>query len=68
MKVSWQVTSLRNDPYMKAHPFVVEQDKPASDIGYYVSPELYGQPPEKRIGSPEHAAALRKLKESSTKQ
>jgi hypothetical protein len=68
MKVSWQVTCLRNDPYMKAHPFVVEEDKPADEIGYYSHPELYGQPAEKRIGSPEYAAAAKKLKAESAKQ
>jgi hypothetical protein len=52
VKVSWQVTARRNDPYMKAHPMVVEQDKPAHERGTYIRPELYGQPEEKRTGGP----------------
>ncbi|MGH9646236.1 MAG: hypothetical protein ACRD4E_05400, partial [Bryobacteraceae bacterium] len=61
MKVSWQVTCLRSDRYMKAHPMVVEEDKPASEVGFYGHPELYGQPVEKRIGSPEQRALRRSL-------
>jgi hypothetical protein len=63
MEVSWQVTSLRNDPYMKAHPMVVEEDKPAAEIGYYRHPELYGQPPEKAIGPLKQTAAGKEVPE-----
>jgi hypothetical protein len=49
MKVSWQVTGIRQDPYAKAHPIQVEEDKPAKERGYYLYPELYGQPEEKGI-------------------
>jgi len=47
MKVSWQVTGIRNDPYAKAHPIQVEEDKPAKERGYYLYPDLYSQPEEK---------------------
>jgi hypothetical protein len=46
MKVSWQVTARRYDPYMKAHPMVVEQEKPDRARGHYTIPELYGAPKE----------------------
>jgi trimeric autotransporter adhesin len=49
MKVSWQLTARRNDAYMKAHPYVVEQDKPEFERGYYTLPELYGAPKEEGI-------------------
>jgi hypothetical protein len=52
VKVSWQVTARRNDAYIKAHPLVVEQDKPATKRGTYMEPELYGQPESKRTGGP----------------
>jgi len=42
MKVSWQVTGLRNDAYARAHPFPVEQDKAGSARGKYMYPEAYG--------------------------
>ena len=51
MKVSWQVTARRNDPYMRVHPYVVEQDKPKNERGYYTDPSLYGAPKEQGIAS-----------------
>ena len=51
MKVSWQVTARRNDAYMKAHPFVVEKDKPENTRGYYTDPSLYGASKEQGISS-----------------
>jgi len=50
-EVSWQVTARRNDAYMKAHPFVVEKDKPEDTRGYYTDPSLYGAPKEQGISS-----------------
>jgi hypothetical protein len=49
MKVSWQVTGIRKDPYANAHRIRVEEDKPAKERGHYLYPELYGQPEEKGI-------------------
>ncbi|OFV96997.1 MAG: hypothetical protein A3H94_06075 [Acidobacteria bacterium RIFCSPLOWO2_02_FULL_60_20] len=49
MKVSWQVTGIRQDPYAEAHRIKVEEDKPADERGYYLHPEDYGQPKEKGI-------------------
>jgi hypothetical protein len=48
VKVSWQVTAVREDAYAKAHPLVVEQQKPAHERGFYQNPELFGQPAEKQ--------------------
>jgi hypothetical protein len=49
MKVSWQVTGIRKDPYAKAHRIQVEEDKPANERGYYIYPDLYGKAAEKGI-------------------
>ena len=49
MKVSWQVTGIRKDPWANANRIRVEEDKPASERGYYIYPELYGQPKENGI-------------------
>jgi len=49
MKVSWQVTGIRKDPWANAHRIDVEEDKPAKEQGYYIHPDLYGQPEEKGI-------------------
>jgi hypothetical protein len=52
MKVSWQVTGIRQDPYAKAHPIQVEADKPDKGRGYYIYPEVYGQPAHNGISRP----------------
>jgi hypothetical protein len=49
VKVSWQVTGVRQDAYAKAHPLQVEEDKPEKERGFYIHPELYGAPEEKGI-------------------
>src|SRR5215212_7408870 len=49
MKVSWQVTGIRRDPWANANPIEVEEDKPAKERGYYLHPDVYGQPEEKGI-------------------
>jgi hypothetical protein len=49
MKVSWQVTGIRKDPWANAHRIKVEEDKPDKERGYYIYPDLYGQPAEKGI-------------------
>src|SRR5919201_7065982 len=49
MKVSWQVTGIRKDPWANANRIEVEQDKPDKERGYYLHPDLYDQPEEKGI-------------------
>lgn len=49
VKVSWQVTGIRQDAWANAHRIPVEEDKPEKERDYYLHPELYGQPAEKSI-------------------
>jgi hypothetical protein len=42
MKVSWQVTGIRDDNYAKTNPVTVETHKKADEKGYYLHPEAYG--------------------------
>ena len=42
MKISWQVTGVRHDPYANAHRIVVEEEKPAEERGTYLHPIEYG--------------------------
>lgn len=49
-RVSWQVTAVRNDPWVRDRGFAAEIEKPAAEKGRYLFPEGYGQPPEKAIG------------------
>jgi hypothetical protein len=44
MKVSWQVTGIRRDPYAETHRIPVEEDKPPEERGTYLHPQAYGQP------------------------
>lgn len=44
VKVSWQVTGIRQDAYARSHPIVVEAEKPAAEKGYYLNPVELGQP------------------------
>ena len=43
LKVSWQVTGVRQDPYAEKHRIQVEEDKPADKRGSYLHPDVYGQ-------------------------
>jgi hypothetical protein len=49
MKVSWQVTGIRRDPWANAYRVQVEEDKLDKERGHYTYPDLYGQPEEKKI-------------------
>ncbi len=41
LKVSWQVTGIRHDPWAEEHRIPVEADKPEDEKGTYLHPELY---------------------------
>jgi hypothetical protein len=68
VKVSWQVTGIRQDAFAKANPLVVEQVKNARERGYYLHPELYGAPPEKQLEWARHPELMRQMKEMREKQ
>jgi hypothetical protein len=58
VKVCWQVTGIRKDPYAERHRIPVEVDKAAPERGKYLHPDVYGMPPEQAIGwNPEAARA-----------
>ncbi len=44
LKVSWQVTGIRHDPYANQNRIKVEELKPAKEQGRYLYPTGYGQP------------------------
>ena len=58
MKVSWQVTGIRNDAFAKAAGFEVERDKPDEDRGRYLHPEAFGQGLEQAVDYRYHEEAL----------
>jgi hypothetical protein len=51
LKVSWQVTGIRHDPYAEAHRIPVEEEKPPEERGTYLHPAEYGMP--ETLGQPE---------------
>jgi hypothetical protein len=54
VKVSWQVTGVRHDAWANANRIPTEEEKPASEQGHYLHPELFGAGPDKSIA---HIAA-----------
>ena len=63
MKVSWQVMGIRQDAYAKSHPLVVEEEKPEELRGYYIHPQLFGQPEEKQVDWARRPAVMKLVKE-----
>jgi trimeric autotransporter adhesin len=68
VKVSWQVTGVRQDAFAKANPLVVEQEKESRLRGYYIHPELYGAPAEKQIEWARHPQMMKKMQEMRARQ
>ena len=68
VKVSWQITGVRQDAYAKAHPLVVEQAKDTRERGHYIHPELYGAPEEQSIEWARHPEMMKKMQETRAQQ
>ena len=66
-RVSWQVTGIRQDAFANAHRIRVEEDKPAAERGYYLHPELYGQPKEKGVQWARDPEGMRRIQETEKK-
>ena len=49
LKVSWQVTGIRQDPFANANRVQVEVDKPEDEVGTYLHPEAWGVDPELQL-------------------
>ena len=60
LKVSWQVTGIRQDPFAAANRIPVEEEKLPKDRGKYAHPAAYGLPEEIGIDYAEHEAAREK--------
>lgn len=54
LKVSWQVTGVRQDAWAKANPIRVEQQKTREERGRYFHPELYKEARRKALLSVVH--------------
>jgi hypothetical protein len=51
VRVSWQVTGVRKDPFANMSRIVVEEDKPVAERGLYRHPEAHGKPKRQGIRS-----------------
>jgi hypothetical protein len=49
MKVCWQLTGTRKDPWAAANPLEVEEEKPQEERGRYLQPSLYGASEEQSV-------------------
>jgi hypothetical protein len=49
IRVSWQLTGRRTDPWAVANPLSVEEEKSLQRRGYYLQPELHGEPTDRHI-------------------
>jgi hypothetical protein len=68
VKVSWQITGVRQDAYAKAHPLVVEQEKDSRERGHYIHPELYGAPEEQGIAWARHPEVMARIQRIRAQQ
>jgi hypothetical protein len=64
VKVSWQVTGIRKDAWANKNRIKVEEEKPNSERGYFLHPELFGQPEEKNLEWARRPALMKRMKES----
>ena len=67
VKVSWQVTGIRQDAWANANRIPVEEEKPEVERGFYLHPELYGAPEEKGVLWARDPKAMRQWKEARSK-
>jgi hypothetical protein len=67
VKVSWQITGVRQDAFAKANPLVVEQEKEPRLKGFYIHPEFYGAAAEKQIEWARHPQLMKMLQERAQK-
>ncbi|KAF0248271.1 MAG: hypothetical protein FD167_2328, partial [bacterium] len=58
VKVSWQVTGIRKDPFANANRVEVEVEKNDKERGFYLHPEVYNQSDNKAI----HKKDLKEIK------
>jgi len=68
LKVSWQVTGIRQDPWANAHRIPTEEEKEPRLRGFYIHPELYGVPPEKQIEWARHPQMMKKMEQARQAQ
>ncbi len=62
VKVSWQVTGIRQGAYANKHRIPVEEDKPERERGYYIHPQVFDQPEEKSVEWARNPEMMKRVK------
>jgi hypothetical protein len=68
MKVSWQVTGIRQDAWANQHRIPVEEVKSEKERGLYLHPEAFGQPEERGLASAHRSEGARQREGRKTEQ
>jgi len=68
IKISWQITGVRQDAWANAHRIPVEEMKSNRERGFYLAPELFGAPAEKSIAWARHPETMKRMKKMREKQ
>ena len=68
VKVSWQITGVRQDAYATAHPLVVEQEKDTRERGHYIHPELYGASGQQSMEWARDPQLMKRVQETKVRQ
>ncbi len=66
VKVSWQVTGIRNDKFAQKYPIITEVEKRPDEKGFYLHPELYGFGEDKSIDFPKLKNEVKRKHEKGT--
>jgi hypothetical protein len=67
LRVSWQLTGIRQDAWANAHRIPVESDKAENERGYYLYPELVGKPAERSMMWAQRPEVMQTIKDKQTK-
>jgi hypothetical protein len=68
MKVSWQVTGIRQDAWANKHRIPVEENKAVKERGFYLNPDAFNQPEEKHIDWARNPDLMNRAKTMNTRQ
>ena len=63
VRVSWQVTGIRQDPWANKHRINTEEEKPENEKGFFLHPELYNQNEEKGVEWARRPELMQQLKQ-----
>ena len=64
MKVSWQVTGIRQDAWANKNRIKVEEAKSERERGHYLHPDAFGKPEERGVEWAQKPELMRQIKES----